>query len=166
MTRFYPCTSAVSHWFDRRRGLTIGIVVSGGSIGGIIWPIILNQFFLKIGNGWTHRAAALISVPLMLASCLLVRERRDMAGHDAAGNAIKPEQRSFSKNLFDLHFIGLSLALLFVNSGMVVPFFYIPQYAVEHGISPTMANNLLAISYGGSFTGRIVAGWMGDALGR
>lgn len=52
LLRFYPTTSAVSEWFDKRRGLALGLVVSGASAGGILWPLVLNQLIDKIGiNG-------------------------------------------------------------------------------------------------------------------
>ncbi|KAJ6780197.1 hypothetical protein PWT90_04457 [Aphanocladium album] len=163
---FFPTTSAVSEWFDKRRGLALGLVVSGASAGGILWPIVLNQLFLKIGIAWTHRATAAIATPMMLLSCLLVRERQNIAGHDTAGNEIKASQTSISKALWDGRFLGLSGALLFINCGMMVPFFYIPQYAKEHGVDGTMANNLLAISYAASLVGRISTGWVADHIGR
>lgn len=156
----------MSEWFDKRRGLALGLVVSGASAGGILWPIVLNQMFLRIGAGWTHRASAAIAIPLMLISCVLVRERKNIAGHDTSGNEIKASQTSISKALLDARFLGLSAALLFIDSGMSVPFFYIPQFAKEHGVDATMANNFLAISYAASLVGRISTGWVADHIGR
>lgn len=49
---------------------------------------------------------------------------------------------------------------------MLVPFYYIPVYAEEQKVPATMANNLLAIGYVGSFIGRIGSGWMADFFGR
>ncbi|OAA57741.1 Major facilitator superfamily domain, general substrate transporter [Cordyceps fumosorosea ARSEF 2679] len=163
---FYPTTSAVSEWFDKNRGLALGLVVSGASAGGILWPMALNQLFIRLGTSWTHRVAATVSVPLTLISCILVRERKDVAGHDTAGHEIKASQRSISKAICDLRFLGLSIALLFIDCGMMVPFFYIPQYANDQSVELTMANNLLAISYVASLFGRIVTGWVGDHIGR
>ncbi|KAM3511871.1 hypothetical protein MY11210_004489 [Beauveria gryllotalpidicola] len=157
---------AVSEWFNKNRGFALGLVVSGASAGGILWPMVLNKLFLQIGTAWTHRAAAGIAVPLMLLSCVLVRERKDIAGHDTAGNEIKASQTSISKAIWDVRFLGLSIALLFIDCGMMVPFFYLPQYAKEHSIDSTMANNLLAISYAASLVGRIFTGWVADHIGR
>jgi MFS family permease len=36
---FLPAVGAVSHHFQKRRALATGIVVSGSSVGGIIFPI-------------------------------------------------------------------------------------------------------------------------------
>ncbi|KAK8141448.1 hypothetical protein G3M48_010501 [Beauveria asiatica] len=163
---FYPTTSAVSEWFDKKRGFALGLVVSGASAGGILWPMVLNKLFLRIGTASTHRVAAAIAVPLMLLSCVFVRERKNIAGHDTAGKGINASQTSISKAIWDVRFLGLSTALLFVDCGMMVPFSYLPQYAKHHNIDGTMANNLLAISYAASLVGRIFTGWVADHIGR
>lgn len=128
--------------------------------------MVLNKLFLQIGIAWTHRVAAAIAIPLMLFSCAFVRERKGIAGHDTAGKGIKASQTSISKAIWDARFLGLSFALLFIDCGMMVPFSYMPQYAKDHNIDGTMANNLLAISYAASLVGRIFTGWVADHIGR
>ncbi|EJP64876.1 monocarboxylate transporter [Beauveria bassiana ARSEF 2860] len=157
---------AVSEWFDKKRGFALGLVVSGASAGGILWPIVLNKLFLHIRIASTHRVAAAIAVPLMLLSCVFVRERKDIAGHDTAGKGVKASQTPISKAIGDVRFLGLSFALLFVDCGMMVPFNFLPQYAQYREINGTMANNLLAISYAASLVGRIFTGWVADHIGR
>lgn len=83
-----------------------------------------------------------------------------------AGNEVKASQTSISKAIRDTRFLGLSTALLFINCGMMVPFFYISGYAHSNGIDSTMANNLLSISYSASLVGRIFTGWVADHIGR
>ncbi|KAJ4155545.1 hypothetical protein LMH87_000784 [Akanthomyces muscarius] len=164
---FYPTTSAVSEWFDKRRGLALGLVCSGASAGGILWPMVLNEFFMDFNGAKTHRLTAAIAIPMLLLSCVLVRERHvRLAGHDMAGNEVKASQTSISKAIWDTRFLGLSSALLFINCGMMVPFFYIPGYAQDNGVDTTMSNNLLAISYSASLVGRIFTGWVADHIGR
>ncbi|OAQ99540.1 hypothetical protein LLEC1_04803 [Akanthomyces lecanii] len=166
---FYPTTSAVSEWFDKRRGLALGLVCSGASAGGILWPMVLDQFFIRFSAAKTHRLTAAIAIPVLLLSCVLVRERHvRIAGHDMAGNEVKASQTSISKAIWDFRFLGLSSALLFISCGMMVPFFYIPMYAQDNGAAAntTVANNLLAISYSASLIGRIFTGWVADHIGR
>lgn len=47
---YTPSVAVLSHWFDRKRGLAVGIVVCGSGIGGIIYPIIFEQCFAAIGR--------------------------------------------------------------------------------------------------------------------
>ena len=163
---FYPATSAISEWFNKRRALALGMAVSGSSAGGILWPLVVNKLFTVVSEPWVHRINALISIPLLLVACFLVQERKGVAGHDTAGNEIKPSQTSFSKAVLDWRFFFLSIALFFIYCGMLVPFYYIPLYAELHGVSITMSNNLLAIAYSGSVCGRVATGWIADHVGR
>lgn len=89
-----------------------------------------------------------------------------VAGHDTSGNQVQPSERSYAKAVFEWRFLALSLSLLVLYSGMLIPFFYIPLYAKQHGFDAAVGSNLLAIAYGGSFMGRIGTGWLADHLGR
>jgi MFS family permease len=37
-TMFLPAVGVIPHWFQRRRALATGLVVSGSSVGGICFP--------------------------------------------------------------------------------------------------------------------------------
>lgn len=41
---------SVNHWFFKRRGLALGIVTSGSSVGGVIWPIAIDHLIIKVVN--------------------------------------------------------------------------------------------------------------------
>ncbi|TXT04134.1 uncharacterized protein COLE_07831 [Cutaneotrichosporon oleaginosum] len=46
---YAPSAAVASHWFDKRRGLAIGCIVAGSGLGGVLYPIILEQLFRQIG---------------------------------------------------------------------------------------------------------------------
>lgn len=53
---FLPAVSVPSQYFKRKRSATMGMVVAGGSLGGIFWPIMLNHLFAdKLGFAWGVR---------------------------------------------------------------------------------------------------------------
>ncbi|POR38431.1 Tubulin gamma chain [Tolypocladium paradoxum] len=163
---FYPTTGAISEWFNQKRGLALGIAVSGSSIGGIFWPILINNLFDLVSEEEVHRIIAIIATPLLTLSCFLVRERKSVASHDSCGNSAKRSQKSVSKAIFEPRFLALSGSLMILYCGLLIPFYYIPLYAIDHGVDDAMANNLLAMAYSGSFLSRIGAGWLADRLGR
>ncbi len=76
-----PGTSAISHaslitrWFTERRGLALGVAMSGTAIGGVIWPsatrALMDQFGWRNAYAISGGAVLLIAVPLML---LFLRE--------------------------------------------------------------------------------------------
>lgn len=45
------------------------------SCAGIIYPILLNQLFPRIGFGWTVRAAAFLTLAMLVTAILTVRSR-------------------------------------------------------------------------------------------
>lgn len=49
--------------------------------------------------------------------------------------------------------------------GMFTPFFYLPNFAVEHGMSIELANYTASILNGASLFGRIIPGILADKLG-
>jgi MFS family permease len=73
---FLPSVGIVAHYFQRKRGLAMGIVVMGSGLGGAIHPIMLNQlFFGCVGFHNGVRASAGLNAGLLLIGNLLVRTR-------------------------------------------------------------------------------------------
>ena len=44
--------NAAPQWFDKRRGLALGLISSGSGAGGLILPFILTPLNNTIGIGW------------------------------------------------------------------------------------------------------------------
>lgn len=70
-----PSVALPSTWFDRRRGLAVGIVSSGASIAGIVMPIGLRHAIASVGFAWSLRILALMSLVTLIVSNLLIRQR-------------------------------------------------------------------------------------------
>src|SRR5277367_2699829 len=64
---FFPSVACLSHWFRRKRALAMGIVYSGSSIGGVIWPILMSHLLNNpsVGFKWSLRIAGFINVFLL-----------------------------------------------------------------------------------------------------
>ena len=50
---FLSAIGCVSGWFNKKRGLAFGIMATGSSIGGIIFPILLNTLIDSVGYGFS-----------------------------------------------------------------------------------------------------------------
>ncbi|KAF5377407.1 hypothetical protein D9757_009694 [Collybiopsis confluens] len=46
---FFPAIALMSHWFKLRLPYAVGCVVSGSSLGGILYPIILGRLIPRVG---------------------------------------------------------------------------------------------------------------------
>jgi hypothetical protein len=53
----------------------MGIMVSGSSLGGVCFPIMLKRLFDSVGFGWGVRAAAFLIFGCLVIANLLVRSR-------------------------------------------------------------------------------------------
>lgn len=49
---------------------------------------------------------------------------------------------------------------------MFLPFNFLPLYGIKHGMSPDLANYLIAVLNAASIFGRIIPGYVGDKMGR
>lgn len=157
---FYPTISAISHWFHNNRGLALGTVVAGSSVGGIAWPLILERLFDAVGFPWALRIAGFISFALLAPACFLVVPR--IAPQKSGG---LPKE-DLTAALKDQRYWFTVVGMLFVMWGMFIPFYYIPLFAMDHGVNSSFANSLISIVNAGSFVGRIVSGALADKLGR
>lgn len=157
---FYPTISAIPHWFHRRRGLALGIVVAGSSLGGIAWPLVLDRLFGAVGFPWTLRIIGFMSLALLAPACLMVVPRLPPT---KASEVPKSEVVAIFK---DMRFILLVAGMLLVMWGMFIPFYYLPLYAKQQGVDAAFANDLLAILNAGSLVGRVVSGGLADQIGR
>ena len=87
-TNFIAYARAISTWFDRRRGLAIGLTASSQAIGLMIIPFVTRK--LAVSSGWSSPLLALGGLELLVclpAVWLLVRERPNL-------RLGKPERRA------------------------------------------------------------------------
>lgn len=61
---FLPVIGLPNQWYNKNRALAVGLALSGSSVGGLIWPIMINQMinYDHVGFPWTMRAIGFIQV--------------------------------------------------------------------------------------------------------
>jgi MFS family permease len=154
----FPAFAAVAQYFDKKRAAAMGIVASGSSIGGVIFPIVLSKLLngSNIGFGWSMRIIGFIILPFMLVACVLIKPR------------VQPRKTTIFIGAAwrDTKYCMLIAGMFFMMMGMWTPVFYIPTFAVSRGMSATLAANLLAIINASSTFGRIIPGILADKFGR
>ncbi|MCJ1394629.1 hypothetical protein MMC18_007509 [Xylographa bjoerkii] len=153
-----PCMAATSHYFKKNRGAAIGCAVAGSSLGGVVFPIALAKMLYnpQLGFGWTIRIIGFIILAVLAIACSGIRAR------------LPPRKDQFflPSAFKEPAYLALLSAGFLMLLGFFTPFFYLPTYAVEHGMDKELASYLLAILNGASFFGRIIPGIMADRIGR
>lgn len=154
----FPALGAVSQYFEKKRAAALGLVISGSSIGGIVFPIVLSKMLngSSLGFGWSVRILGFIMLPLLTFSCVAMKAR------------LPPRTTAFfmAKPFKQPTFLVLIVSLFFLFLGMWTPLFFLPSYAVSRGMKPTLASYLLAILNAASTFGRIIPGILADKFGR
>ncbi|KIN00264.1 hypothetical protein OIDMADRAFT_104220 [Oidiodendron maius Zn] len=158
---YTPCMAAISHFFLVRRGYATGVAMTAGSVGGIIFPLMLQRLFPLVGFAWATRIVGLILVILLALTNLLVRSRLP---RKPVANilVLSPDLTVFK----DLPFTFVTLGIFLMEWGLFIPLTYITTYAVSHGHSSSFSFKIVSILNAGSFFGRFSAGLVADMIGR
>ncbi|BGP29233.1 hypothetical protein JCM10296v2_000971 [Rhodotorula toruloides] len=157
---FLPALSIQSHWFERRRALAIGLVASGTSIGGIVFPIMLNKLIVNPDVGFANavRAAGYLVAALLVIANLI------MVPHPARALAKKPPHPPL-KQIFNPTYTFFVIGAAILGFGCWMPNFYIQVYFKVHGASANATYYSLAMFNAGSFLGRTLPNLIADFVG-
>jgi predicted MFS family arabinose efflux permease len=155
---FTPAIASIGHFFLVQRGNATGLATTGGSIGGVVFPLMLQQLFPKIGFAWATRAMGFIFILLFTVANLLIKSRLP----PKRGASAIPDFRIFRNPTFALTTAGVFLT----EWGLFVPLSYISSYALSERVDPAFSYQLLAILNAGSFFGRWLPGVLADKIGR
>ncbi|HUK59945.1 MAG TPA: MFS transporter [Stellaceae bacterium] len=155
----------VSRWFDQRRGLALGIALSGVGLGTAIIPPIAA--YLVGAVGWRLAYAGVGVVMLILAGVpvtLLVREPdpKERAAMPHLAPAELPGMTLREALTRSWHFWGLALAFflgIIVLNGTLTQ---IVAMLMDRGVSLQAATSVLAASGIAAVVGRMVSGWCAD----
>lgn len=159
-------TKAISAWFDRRRGLALGLAMAGVGIGGMIVPQVAQALISHVG--WRGAYACLGVFVLAIAFPavgLWVREPRPGEGerhvhHDTRAAPGLTARKAVGTLRFWLlcgAFFLVAMALL-GSSAHVVPLL------TDRGLSPAAATATFGLFGLATLTGRVVTGFLVDRL--
>ncbi|KPV72358.1 uncharacterized protein RHOBADRAFT_18141 [Rhodotorula graminis WP1] len=154
---FIPAASSVSHWFKKRRATALGILATGSSFGGIVYPVLLNQLFPRIGFGWTVRVAAFLTLAMLVTAILTVRSRLPPRKVEKIFDFSPLREKAFLLVTIGETIIMLCVALL--------PCPFSRLYALKYGVSSNLALYSLSILNAASIFGRIIPNWLADTYG-
>ena len=156
---FTPSFASIGHFFLLRRGLATGIAAAGGSLGGVIFPLMLQRLFPLVGFAWATRILAFIFLFVCSLAIILIRSRLP----PKAGSSVLPDFRIFGNKAFALTTAGV----FFIEWGLFLPIAYLTVWGQESGsMTDAFAYQIMAIFNAASCFGRWIAGWVADKVGR
>lgn len=156
--------AAVSHWFDKRRGLATGVAMIGNSVGGTIIPLILRATFPRYGWTWSIRILGFTILAFLIIGNIFVKGRLTPSRASTAGNK-KPGRMSF--HLFaDLRFTFLTTTVFGIEIVLFGALGILPTYASTQGYPAMTGFYLISVMNGVSCLGRFLPGLLSDYAGR
>ena len=159
---FYPAMSTCATWFFRRRALAFGVMASGSSLGGVIFPIMVDHLVVEVGFPWTMRICAFLILGCLIVANLTVKSRLPPSP--------KPLRlMEFITPLGEAPFLLVVIASFFFFFGLFLPFNFIIIAATtppSGHMSFALASYLLAILNAASIFGRTIPGYVADKIGR
>jgi MFS family permease len=177
-----PLVAALmSKWFEKRRGLTISLALSGACLGQFFLVPIFNRFIITYNWRTSYALIGLIifGINTILALAVFKGDPQDMgfqphgytpvdktADRHETENSI-PRQRDLNL-LQALKTKSLWLFLLFMficGSGDFLLVAHLVPFVTDYGVTPTAAANMLAIFGLMSLGGILVAGPASDLIG-
>ena len=162
---FAPVASDISHWFTARRGLAVGIVISGTYVAGAVWPPVLQHFIDTYGWRATFHGLGNLTLCTMLPlSFLLYRpahvDHEDSATTSRSGN----RRRSLGFSSRSLQGL-LCLAGVGCCAAMAMPQVHIVPLVIDLGFEAVDGARMLAVMLGFGVVSRLVSGWISDRIG-
>ncbi|KAJ7785268.1 major facilitator superfamily domain-containing protein [Mycena maculata] len=159
---FFPSLAICGHWFKRRLAFAMGFPVGSASLGGIIYPVMLNKLPQRVGFGWTIRIMAFMMLGCFIVASLTMTTPRPR-------KPLPPLSKLFAFRAFrDPCFTCLCLAGWFSVFSTFNPFFYVGLYGAtaNGGETTALTPYYLVIMSATSIVGRILPGFVADKLGR
>lgn len=152
-----PLVAIVGHWFNRKRGMAMGTATTGGSLGGVVFPIMLRELYGKVGYGWAIRILAFIIFACLVFSLVLMKPRLPQTQFKFDIKTIID-----FKTLKDWRFTWLVIANFLGELGVINGLTFLTSYALAQGKSESLSYSLLAILNASGMFGRWFSGWIAD----
>ncbi|KAL4875183.1 major facilitator superfamily domain-containing protein [Aspergillus karnatakaensis] len=152
--------SVIVKVFRRRRGIAMGIALTGSAIGSIVFPLMLRSTLPDLGWQWSMRLMALIVAAIMIPVLFcfvpyygftVVLDRQE--GWNGFISTL-PRFSTFQSPAFVVLCVGIFM-LEFATFGITS---LLPTIATRSGFGPTEGYTLIAVMGACSFMGRVVPG--------
>ena len=155
---------AVAMWFQRRRGLALGVMLLGTSAAGILVPQIAQRAIAA--GGWRLAFPALALLPLLLALPIGLAWFREPLAHE------RPAGIADASGTLTGHTLGEAMRgrrfwLLFTSIFLIATAYggahiHMAQMVALHGFAPATAAGVMSVVALGILGGRVIVGMAFD----
>jgi hypothetical protein len=119
--------------------------MSGSSLGGVIFPIMINHLIPEVGFAWTMRIAAFTIMGLLIVANLTVKSRTPP--HPQPRTTLKAFVLPLTEKIYGLMAAGDFL----FTFGLFIPINYLIVQGIAQGMSQNLAGYLIPILNGARY---------------
>jgi MFS family permease len=164
---FVPLIADTSLWWERRRGVAVGVCASGNYLAGTIWPPIIQLGVDGIGWRDTYILLGLATGAAMALLSFGLRKRPPALQAATPGAARTPGHAS--DRPFGLAPAQAQRALFIAGVGccvaMAMPQVHIVAYCTDLGYGAARGAGMLSLMLGFGVVSRLASGWISDRIG-
>ena len=161
---FSPVVSDISHWFFRRRGLAVGIVISGSYLAGAVWPKILQHFIDTVGWRDTFTGFGVFTFSVMLPLSVFLYRKASVQHDPVTSGGPNDPRRPLGFSVSRLQCL-ICAAGIGCCAAMAMPQVHIVAYATDLGYAAARGAEMLALMLGFGIVSRLASGWISDRIG-
>ncbi|KAF8427244.1 major facilitator superfamily domain-containing protein [Terfezia claveryi] len=147
-----PGIVTMGQWFTTKRGLAMGLVASGSSVRGVIFPFMIMELIYRHGFPTAVRWTAFFLGIILGIACICVSPPFPPKGKE--------------RRVSGISWIGYTVGCFFIIWGLFAPFNYLPLMALKAGFSNDLARYSIAITNAASIPGRILPAFISVHVGQ
>ncbi len=160
-------TRTVALWFDRGRGLALGLALAGSGIAGIFAPVLTTRAINAWGwqGGYLALAAFILLVAVPVIAILLV-DRPPETVTSRAANAAAPELPGLTleESRHTAAFWKIAIGFFFVSGVIAALIINLVPLLVDRGMSKEQAAGVAGVMGIAVLCGRVGIGFLLDRL--
>ncbi|OTA66128.1 MFS general substrate transporter [Hypoxylon sp. EC38] len=154
---FTPSLALVATYFNKRRGLAVGLATTGNSAGGIVYPVVVRQLIPTLGFAWTARVLAFINLACLSIVFAFMRPRLPPR---KSGPII--DFAAFRELAYD----GVVAGIFTTSMSNYFSFYYIASFGRETlGLDYSTASIMVILINGAGMIFRIIPPIIADRIG-
>ncbi len=166
----------IAMWFDRRRGLALGIALAGVGIGGMLLPLLCQALIGAAGwrAAYVGLAAVIVFVTLPVLALTLRDSPADLGlrvdGDDPAEADLRatpsasapPAGLTLEQARQDPFYWTMLLTFLLIGIGLQSVMLHLVPMLRSRGVDPMLAATAQSTLFFGLVIGRLITGWLMD----
>ena len=164
---FAPLLADTALWWNKRRGIAVGICASGNYLAGTMWPPIMQTGIDHLGWRTTYLLIGLVCGIVIALLALRLRPRPPLVTATSTSNLpvnAHPSDRPFGLSLGHAQLL-LCIAGLACCVAMSMPQVHIVAYCSDLGFGAARGAQMLSLMLGFGIASRLISGYICDRIG-